>query len=58
MKDDSTRIELMAIPIVAVLFGIGLVLFIAAVKGVVGLAVRRSCRARARRRADRAVREA
>ena len=34
MKDDSTRAELMAIPIVAVLFGIGLVLFIAAVKGL------------------------
>ena len=34
MKDDSTRTELMAIPIVAVLFGIGLVLFIASAKGV------------------------
>ena len=34
MKDDSTRIELMAIPIVAVLFGIGLVLFIAASEGL------------------------
>ena len=34
MRDDSTRTELMAIPIVAVLFGIGLVLFIASVKGV------------------------
>jgi hypothetical protein len=34
VKDDSTRTELMAIPIVAVLFGIGLVLFIASVKGV------------------------
>jgi hypothetical protein len=34
MKDDSTRTELMAIPIVAVLFGIGLVLFIASVKGL------------------------
>ena len=34
MKGDSTRTELMAIPIVAVLFGIGLVLFIASAKGV------------------------
>lgn len=34
MKNDSTRVELMAIPIVAVLVGIGLVLFIASVKGV------------------------
>lgn len=34
MKNDTTRTELMAIPIVAVLFGIGLVLFIASVKGV------------------------
>jgi hypothetical protein len=34
VKDSSTRIELMAIPIVAVLFGVGLVLFIASVKGV------------------------
>jgi hypothetical protein len=34
MKSDSTRTELMAIPIVAVLFGIGLVLFIASTKGV------------------------
>ena len=34
MKSDSSRTELMAIPIVAVLFGIGLVLFIASVKGV------------------------
>jgi hypothetical protein len=34
VKDDSTRTELIAIPIVAVLFGIGLVLFIASVKGV------------------------
>ena len=58
MKDDSTRTELMAIPIVAVLFGIGLVLFIASAKGRVGVAVRRCRRARSRRRADRAVREA
>jgi hypothetical protein len=34
MKGDSTRIELMAIPIVAVLFGIGLLLFIAASEGL------------------------
>lgn len=34
MKDDAARPELMAIPIVAVLFGIGLVLLIASVKGV------------------------
>ena len=34
MKDGSTRTELIAIPTVAVLFGIGLVLFIASVKGV------------------------
>jgi hypothetical protein len=34
VKNDSTRVELMAIPIVAVLFGIGFVLFIASVKGV------------------------
>ena len=34
MKSDSTRTELMAIPIVAVLFGIGLVLFIASANGV------------------------
>ncbi len=34
MKDDSTRVELMAIPIVAVLFGIGLVLAIAASVGL------------------------
>ncbi len=34
MKDNSTRIELMAIPIVAVLFGIGLVLAIAASVGL------------------------
>lgn len=34
MKSDSTRTELMAIPIVAVLFGIGLVLFLASAKGV------------------------
>ncbi len=34
MKHDSTRIELMAIPIVAVLFGIGLVLYIAASEGL------------------------
>ncbi len=34
MKGGSTRTELMAIPIVAVLFGIGLVLFIASAKGV------------------------
>jgi hypothetical protein len=34
MKSDSTRTELMAIPIVAVLFGIGLVLFIASAKGL------------------------
>ena len=58
MKDDSTRTELMAIPIVAVLFGIGLVLFIASSQGSVGLAVRRSRGTRSRCRADRAVREA
>jgi hypothetical protein len=34
VKNDTTRTELMAIPIVVVLFGIGLVLFIASVKGV------------------------
>ena len=34
MNKDSTRTELMAIPIVLVLFGIGLALFIASVKGV------------------------
>ena len=34
MKSDSTRTELMAIPIVAVLFGTGLVLFIASANGV------------------------
>jgi len=34
MKSDSTRTELMAIPIVAVLFGIGLVLFIASANGI------------------------
>lgn len=34
MKNDSTRVELMAIPIVVVLLGIGLVLFIASVRGV------------------------
>jgi len=34
VKSGSTRVELMAIPIVAVLFGVGLVLFVASVKGV------------------------
>ena len=34
MKEDSTRTELMAIPIVAVIFGIGLVLFIAFDQGI------------------------
>jgi hypothetical protein len=34
VKNDSTRTELMAIPIVLVLFGIGLVLFIASAKGL------------------------
>ncbi len=34
MRDDSIRTELMAIPIVVVLFGIGLVLFVASVDGV------------------------
>ena len=34
MKDYTTRVELMAIPIVAVLFGIGAVLFIAGSAGV------------------------
>ena len=34
MKDYTTRVELMAIPIVAVLFGIGAVLFIAGAAGV------------------------
>ena len=34
MKDYTTRVELMAIPIVAVLFGIGLVLFLAGDAGV------------------------
>jgi hypothetical protein len=34
VKNNSTRVELMAIPIVAVLFGIGLVLFVASVRGV------------------------
>ena len=48
VKDDSTRIELMAIPIVAVLFGIGLVLLLAAVSGALGLASRRARRVRAR----------
>ena len=48
----------MAIPIVAVLFGIGLVLFIAVGQGPVGLAVRRCRRPRARGGAHRAVREA
>ena len=34
MKDDSNRVELIAIPIVAVIFGIGMILFIASVEGV------------------------
>jgi len=34
MKDYTTRVELMAIPIVAVLFGIGAILFVAGDKGV------------------------
>jgi hypothetical protein len=34
MRDYTTRVELMAIPIVAVLFGIGAVLFIAGAAGV------------------------
>lgn len=34
MKDYTTRVELMAIPIVAVLFGIGAVLFVAGAEGV------------------------
>ena len=34
MKDDSTRIELMAIPIVVIILGIGLVLLLAADQGL------------------------
>ena len=58
MKDYTTRVELMAIPIVAVLFGIGAVLFIAGGRGRLGLGLRRPRGTGARGGTDRPLHEA